>query len=46
MMVQPAQPATVCELERAGLRHAFRHRAGPEIRNAREGETDGLKCLT
>jgi hypothetical protein len=33
MMVQPVSPATVCELERVGPRHAFHQGAGPEIRN-------------
>jgi len=35
MMVQPKSPATVCELERVGLRHAFHRGVGPEIRNFR-----------
>lgn len=42
-MVQPVFPATVCELERVGLRHAFHQWAGPEIRNVRGRETDDLK---
>lgn len=43
MMVQPVSPATVCELERVGLRHAFHQWAGPEIRTSTRSEIDDLK---
>ncbi len=45
-MVQPVSPATVCELERAGPRHAFHQGAGPEIRNDKGGNQWAEKfCL-